>query len=92
MLADLEVRRASPIRASTSRFLPPPQLLSAPIVTGFLAGVAVIIVIHQLPDFFGLPPVGGSNVHRVWHVLTNLGQINNADLTTPIMDALLNVR
>ena len=31
------------------------EFLSAPIITGFLSGVAVIIVIHQLPDFFGLP-------------------------------------
>ena len=31
------------------------EFLSTPIVTGFLSGVAVIIVIHQLPDFLGLP-------------------------------------
>ena len=30
------------------------EFLSAPIITGFLAGVAVIIVVHQLPDLFGL--------------------------------------
>jgi SulP family sulfate permease len=41
------------------------QLLSAPIIAGFLAGVAVIIVIHQLPDLLGLPAVSGSPVHRV---------------------------
>ena len=32
------------------------EFLSAPIVTGFLSGVAVIIIAHQLPEFFGLPP------------------------------------
>ena len=31
------------------------EFLSAPIVTGFLSGVAVIIVAHQLPDLLGLP-------------------------------------
>ena len=36
------------------------EFLSAPIVTGFLAGVAVIIIVHQLPDFFGLPPTSGT--------------------------------
>ena len=35
------------------------EFLSTPIVTGFLSGVAVIIVIHQLPDFLGLPPTRG---------------------------------
>ncbi len=34
------------------------DFLSTPIVTGFLSGVAVIIVIHQLPDFLGLPSNG----------------------------------
>ena len=37
------------------------EFLSTPIVTGFLSGVAVIIIVHQLPDFLGLPPAGGSN-------------------------------
>jgi SulP family sulfate permease len=50
------------------------EFLSAPIITGFLCGVAVIIVAHQLPDFFGLPPTGGTNQHRVAYVVTHLGQ------------------
>jgi sulfate permease, SulP family len=52
------------------------EFLSAPIITGFLCGVALIIVAHQLPDFFGLPPTGGTNQHRVTYVLTHLGQAN----------------
>ena len=52
------------------------EFLSTPIVTGFLSGVAVIIIIHQLPDFLGLPPTTGSNPHRVTSVFKNLGQAN----------------
>jgi len=52
------------------------EFLSTPIVTGFLSGVAVIIVIHQLPDLLGLPSTGGSNTHRVGSVFTHLGQVN----------------
>jgi high affinity sulfate transporter 1 len=52
------------------------EFLSAPIITGFMAGVAIIIVVHQLPDFFGLAGVTGSNLHRVGTVLTHLGQTN----------------
>ncbi len=52
------------------------EFLSAPIITGFLCGVALIIVAHQLPDFFGLPPTAGSNQNRVGYVLTHLGQTN----------------
>jgi SulP family sulfate permease len=52
------------------------EFLSTPIVTGFLSGVAVIIVIHQLPDFLGLPPTTGSNGHRVASIFSHLGQAN----------------
>ena len=36
------------------------DFLSAPIVTGFLAGVAVIIIIHLLPYLLGLPSPSAS--------------------------------
>jgi sulfate permease, SulP family len=52
------------------------EFLSTPIVTGFLSGVAVIIVIHQLPDLLGLPPTAGSNAHRVAFIFTHLDQVN----------------
>jgi sulfate permease, SulP family len=52
------------------------EFLSTPIVTGFLAGVAVIIVAHQLPDFLGLPPTTGSNVHRIGYSLSHLSSAN----------------
>ena len=52
------------------------EFLSTPIVTGFLSGVALIIIAHQLPDFFGLPPTAGSNQHRVAYVLTHLDEVN----------------
>ena len=47
------------------------EFLSAPIIAGFMAGVAVIIVIHQLPDFFGLSSISaGTNLQRVREVVT----------------------
>jgi len=52
------------------------EFLSAPIISGFLAGVAVIIVVHQLPDFFGLPSVSGTTVHRVTEVVRHIGSAN----------------
>ncbi len=56
------------------------EFLSTPIVTGFLSGVAVIIIAHQLPDLLGLPPTGGSNQHRFAYVLTHLNAINGWSL------------
>jgi sulfate permease, SulP family len=52
------------------------DFLSAPIVTGFLAGVAAIIIIHQLPDLLGLPSPTGSDEHRVAYVVDHLGEVN----------------
>ena len=52
------------------------DFLSTPIVTGFLSGVAVIIIAHQLPELFGLPPTAGTNQHRVAYVFTHLDEVN----------------
>jgi high affinity sulfate transporter 1 len=52
------------------------DFLSAPIIMGFLGGVAVIIIVHQLPDLFALAPVSGSTVHRVTEVVRHLGHAN----------------
>jgi high affinity sulfate transporter 1 len=52
------------------------EFLSAPIITGFMAGVAIIIVIHQLPDLFGLASASGSNLHRVSVVAQHLSHTN----------------
>ena len=52
------------------------EFLSTPIVTGFLSGVAVIIIVHQLPDLLGLPPTGGSDAHRIGYVFTHLNEVN----------------
>ncbi len=52
------------------------EFLSTPIATGFLSGVAVIIIAHQLPEFFGLPATTGGNEHHVAYVLTHLDQVN----------------
>lgn len=52
------------------------DFLSTPIITGFLAGVSIIIVVHQLPDVLGLPSVSGSTIHRVVTVVRHLGHAN----------------
>jgi len=52
------------------------DFLSTPIITGFLAGVAVIIVVHQLPDLLGLSSISGSTLHRIGVVAEELDQTN----------------
>ena len=52
------------------------EFLSAPIISGFMAGVAVIIVIHELPELLGIHGVSGTNVQRVGTIVTHLGDVN----------------
>jgi sulfate permease, SulP family len=52
------------------------EFLSEPIITGFLAGVAVIIVVHQLPDLLGVRSGGGTTIHRVSSAFSKLGHLS----------------
>lgn len=49
------------------------DFLSTPIIDGFLAGVAVIIVVHQLPDLLGIAHPTGSMLHRLVFVGEHAG-------------------
>jgi len=52
------------------------DLLSTPIVTGFLAGIAVHIVVSQLPDALGLPAPPGSLAQQVGALAPELAESN----------------
>ena len=52
------------------------ELLSAPIIAGFLAGVGVVIIVHQLPDLLGLQTAGGSTLARLRDIADHLGDAN----------------
>lgn len=52
------------------------EFLSTPIITGFLAGVAVIIIVHQLPDLLGIPSASGTTLHRIATAAKNLDHAN----------------
>ena len=48
------------------------EFLSAPIITGFLAGVGVVIVVHQLPDLLGVAGGGSTTLGRIKQVIGQL--------------------
>ncbi|MGB5151930.1 MAG: SulP family inorganic anion transporter [Mycobacterium sp.] len=60
------------------------EFLSAPIISGFLGGVAVIIVVHQLPDLLGLPDASGSTLHRAGVVVRSAHLLNGRALSIGI--------
>ncbi len=56
------------------------DLLSIPVTTGFLLGIAVHIVVSQLPALLGVPDPAGSLPARLGTILSGLGGANLAPL------------
>lgn len=56
------------------------EFLSAPIIAGFLGGVAVIIVVHQLPDLLGIAGGTGGTISRLHTVALHIGGVNQWSL------------
>ncbi|MCZ4077259.1 SulP family inorganic anion transporter [Rhodococcus sp. H36-A4] len=52
------------------------EFLSTPIIAGFLGGVAVIIVVHQLPDLLGLPAGSGGTLNRIGTIVSESTEAN----------------
>lgn len=61
------------------------ELLSRTVVTGFMSGVAVIIIVGQIPSLLGIPAGGTHTLQKIWHILTNLGEINWAAATIGVV-------
>lgn len=55
------------------------DFLSFPVVTGFLAGVAVTIIASQLSDILGLPPASGNALAKI---VTDLSRLGDTSLVT----------
>ncbi len=57
------------------------QLLSRPVVSGFISGSAVLIIISQLKLLLGVQAVGSTSWQALQSTLFHLGQANPATLT-----------
>ncbi len=61
------------------------DFLSFPVVTGFLAGVAITIIASQLSDILGLPPASGDALGKIVADLQNLGETSLATLAVALV-------
>ena len=53
------------------------KFIPDPVITGFTAGIAVIIWTNEWKDFFGLPAVTGQHFHeKLWHLLQVFPQLH----------------
>jgi MFS superfamily sulfate permease-like transporter len=52
------------------------DFLSMPIIAGFMTGIGIVIMVHQLPHALGLSSVEGSFWHRLVSVTSHLSHVN----------------
>jgi sulfate permease, SulP family len=56
------------------------RFVSFSVMTGFLSGVSVLLILNQLPVVTGYEPPGGNRIAQTFDLLLNLGQIGLASL------------
>jgi len=61
------------------------DLLSAPVLTGFLAGVAIHIALSQAPAFFGLPFEHGDPQTRIEALFRHMDQANGPTMLIGVL-------
>jgi MFS superfamily sulfate permease-like transporter len=65
------------------------NFLAESVLTGFIFGLALVIMVGQLPKLFGLPRVEGDFFQKLWQVITNLGSTNGWTLLTGVLSLAL---
>lgn len=61
------------------------RFVSHAVMTGFLLGVAVVLVLDQLAPLLGLSPRGGNEVVQFVDLLGHLGQLSMSTLATGVL-------
>jgi SulP family sulfate permease len=56
------------------------NLLSHPVISGFINAAAIMIILSQLPAFTGIPAVDGSPFTQAQHLATDLSALNPVTL------------
>jgi high affinity sulfate transporter 1 len=56
------------------------NFISEPVLKGFIVGLALTIIVGQVPKLFGIPKGEGDFFHQAWDVITNLGSTSGITL------------
>ncbi|MEI6362672.1 MAG: sulfate permease [Actinomycetes bacterium] len=56
------------------------EFMSRPIVTGFVFGLVLLIILGEIPSLLGLPPVQGDVMTRSWSIIQELDAFTPATL------------
>jgi MFS superfamily sulfate permease-like transporter len=68
--------------------------ISEPVLKGFIIGLALTIMVGQLPDLLGVEKGSGNFFEKLWHVLTELPDVDPLTVTVGVLSlgALLLLR
>src|SRR4051794_41021982 len=60
------------------------NFISEPVLKGFIVGLALTIIVGQIPKLLGIPKGKGNFFEQAWHVVTHLGDTHAATLLVGI--------
>ena len=64
------------------------DFLAKPVVTGFLFGLALLVIIGQLPNLFGLPSASGNALNQIRELITSADSTNPWTLAISMLSFL----
>ena len=65
------------------------SFISEPVLKGFIIGLALTIMIGQLPDMFGVEKGSGNFYEKAWHLLTHLDEAELLTVTVGVGSLIL---
>jgi SulP family sulfate permease len=60
------------------------SFISTPVFKGFIVGLALTIIVGQLPKLFGVPAGSGDFFEKAWDLITSLGDTNGLTLVVGV--------
>jgi sulfate permease, SulP family len=60
------------------------EFMSRPIVTGFVFGLVLLIILGEIPSLLGMPPVSGDVFSKVWGIIGHIAAGDIKPLTALI--------
>src|SRR5262249_223481 len=63
--------------------------ISEPVMKGFIVGLALTIIVGQLPKLFGVPKGSGNFFQKLWDLITQLGNTSGLTLLVGLVSLAL---
>jgi sulfate permease, SulP family len=65
------------------------SFISEPVLKGFIVGLALTIIVGQVPKLLGIPKEGGDFFEQLWDLLGNLGDTSGLTLLVGVLSLAL---